>query len=123
MRRAIANSLLLIFSWMLFAPLVAQNSDASLPACCRKNGKHHCMMRGMQRLGGKGIGLASVSEKCPCPPDSTGAIHSAKFLPGAAGHFHSTVVCQAACVPQPTVSFRVSFLRGHPKRGPPAPLA
>ena len=123
MRRAITHSLLLIFSWMLFAPFIAGNADANLPACCRRNGKHHCMMRGMERLGGKGTGLASVSERCPRLPGGTGAIQSAKFMPEAVRQFHSTVVCQPVSVARSTVSFGASFLRSHPKRGPPSPLA
>jgi len=123
MRRAIAHSLLLIFSWMLFAPLIAWNDDANLPACCRRNGKHHCSMREMEQLGGKETGPASVSEKCPCPPAGAGAIHSAKFKPEAERQFYTAVVCQAACAPQSPAGFRDSSLLSHQKRGPPAPLA
>jgi len=123
MRRAISLSLMMLFSWMLIAPLLAPDAEASLPACCRRNGKHHCMMHGMVRLKAKGSGLASVSEKCPCLPDSTGVIHSAKFLPETARQFYTAVVDQTTSAPETPVSFRITSLRSHQKRGPPSLLA
>jgi len=46
----------LLSGWLL--PL-AQGSDASLPACCRAHGAHHCMgMTGMD-------GFHSAASKCP----------------------------------------------------------
>jgi hypothetical protein len=44
MRRTIALALTMIFSWMLIGPAFGPDADANLPPCCRRNGKHHCMM-------------------------------------------------------------------------------
>src|SRR6185437_12395136 len=46
-RRLLALSLLLLFSFPLVSPLLAlsSNSDANLPVCCRRNGVHHCGMK------------------------------------------------------------------------------
>jgi hypothetical protein len=123
MRRAIAHSLLMIFSWMLVAPLFAQNFEANLPACCRRAGKHHCMMRGMEQAGSEEAGFASVQEKCPCLPESTGAVHAAKFMPGAGPRLCDEVGFHPAYALQMSAHFRILFFRDHQKRGPPSPLA
>jgi hypothetical protein len=123
MRRTIALSLLMMFSWLLIAPFLAPDAEANLPACCRRHGKHHCMMNRMERLGGNQKGFSSVSEKCPCFPAGTCAVHSATFKPEAGERFYAEVVRHPACAPQTEALFRISFLRSHPKRGPPALFA
>ena len=126
MRRAIAHSLLVIFSFLLMAPLFAPDAEANLPACCRKAGKHHCMMRGMETgmetSGSKQAGFTSVHEKCPCLPGSTGALHSVKYLPEAGQRFYVEVFFHPAYSPQTSARSRISLLRSHQKRGPPSPL-
>lgn len=49
-RSALASVLLLIFGLPAFLPLY--NSSASLPECCRRDGKHRCLMtmHGMRAL-------------------------------------------------------------------------
>jgi hypothetical protein len=46
LRRILAVTLLIAFGSPLVAPLMAATADpqASLPACCRMHGKHHCTM-------------------------------------------------------------------------------
>jgi len=122
-RRTIALSLLTIFGWLMIAPLFAPDAEASLPPCCRRHGKHHCMMQMMQRLSGNQPGFTSVSEKCPCVPAVAGAIHSSKYKPEAGEQFYADVVRRPACAAQTEALYRVSFLRSNQKRGPPAPLA
>lgn len=123
MRRTIALTLLMVFDWMLMAPLLAPDAEAALPACCRRNGKHHCMMRGMEQTGGKDTGFTSVSEKCPCVPPSTGAVHAPTYKPAAGAQFYADIVRHPACAAQTEARFRISFLRSHQRRGPPSPLA
>jgi hypothetical protein len=123
MRRTIALALTVIFCWTLIAPVFGPGADANLPPCCRRNGKHHCMMRMMQRLGGSQKGFTSVSEKCPCEPASACAVHSPVFKPEAGQRFCAQVVRRPACAPPTEALCRISFLLSHPKRGPPSPLA
>src|ERR1035437_7944916 len=118
MRRSIALSLVLMFGWLLTAPLFAPDSEQSLPACCRRNGKHHCMMHLTGQPGGKGTGFTSVAEKCPCLPDSIGAVHTAKYKPEAGQQFYSEVAFHPAYAPQTEAHSRISFLLSHQKRGP-----
>jgi hypothetical protein len=123
MRRTIALSLMMLFSWMLIAPLFAPDADASLPPCCRRSGKHHCMMRMMERRSGQQKGSTCVSEKCPCFPVSTCAAYSSIFKPEAGEQFYADVVRHAAIAPRSEALYRISSLRSHQKRGPPTPLA
>jgi hypothetical protein len=44
MRRAVASLLLAMFSFPLIAAALYAGEAASVPACCRRSGKHHCEM-------------------------------------------------------------------------------
>jgi hypothetical protein len=54
MKRTIALTQLVIISWMPIAPIFGPEAEASLPPCCRRHGKHHCMMQMMQQMSGAG---------------------------------------------------------------------
>ncbi|MEO8736096.1 MAG: hypothetical protein ABI380_06115 [Edaphobacter sp.] len=69
-RRLLAVSLLLLFSFPLVSPLFAlsANSDAILPVCCRRNGAHHCQMN-IQRMSASAQGIVFIAPaKCPFYP-------------------------------------------------------
>jgi hypothetical protein len=119
MRRAIALLLMLVFSSMLMAPLFASDPDANLPACCRRHGKHHCMMQGMQGSDSR-PGLAAVREKCPCFPARTAAVRSVQFVPGPGRLFHAAACSGTLIVPASHTGVRASFLACYPRRGPPS---
>jgi hypothetical protein len=121
MRRILAAMLVLVFSGPLLAPLLtAAPDDSALPACCRRNGKHHCMMAMMM---GEDSGHPVAAEKCPYSPFAGLAL----MLPHAfASHAHPTILrgsaVLAAAIPQAEAGYRISFHRSRQKRGPP-PLA
>lgn len=123
MRRVIALSLLAWFSWMLIVPVFAPDAEASLPPCCRRNGKHHCMMRMMQRPSGHERRFGTASEKCPYFPVSSCAVHSSSFQT-ACGETVRAEGARPAPVAWAQVMLRPAFFfRSHPKRGPPTLLA
>src|SRR5438309_4597199 len=68
-RRILAISLMFLFSLPLVSPLFAlsANSGEKLPACCRKNGLHHCAAKaqGEQSLE---VRISVRQEKCPSYP-------------------------------------------------------
>ena len=69
-----ATFLLVWFSFSLIAPAVFANRQSDLPACCRRDGKHHCAMgRSQGRRGTDGkkssdATVQSVVEKCSSYP-------------------------------------------------------
>ena len=68
-RRALAIALLGLFCISLIPPSAfAWDPEAGLPACCRRNGKHHCsLMMG----GSHGSGAALQSRPCRFFPNAT----------------------------------------------------
>jgi hypothetical protein len=68
-RRALAAALLGFLSFSL-VPLqaFAADEDAGLPACCRRNGKHHCTLPSGQ---GSSSGPGLQSTRCLFFPDGT----------------------------------------------------
>jgi hypothetical protein len=123
MRRAIAISLMMLFSWTLIAPLVAADADANLPVCCRGKSICHCRMckRGDRNSHQKSF--AAVAAKCPCCPASASTVYSSTYKPEAAASFYSETAFRPVCTPQTETHSRIPFHRSHHKRGPPAPLA
>ena len=119
MRRALAVMMLLVFSGPLFAPLLTASPDeSSLPPCCRRNGKHHCMMAGMT------MGMASpyriVTEKCPYSPFADLALMLPHAFFGRARVAYTTqAALQALPAAQAEAGYRISFHRSRQKRGPP----
>jgi hypothetical protein len=67
MRRWFASILLLLTALLPLQPLLASaQSDGGLPACCRRNGAHHCMMlQAMMTMADSGT--QSSIRPSPCP--------------------------------------------------------
>jgi hypothetical protein len=125
MRRALASILLVLFSFTLIAPLLLADNASDLPACCRRDGKHHCAMMGMS--GAEEIpasaALKAVESKCPLFPKAGAVPVSSKTilnnLAARAGVPHLSGFAAARPVDhQPYFASRGSIQ----KRGPPASL-
>jgi hypothetical protein len=121
MRRILSLVLLAAFGLPAVAPALTlgQDSEASLPACCRRNGAHHCMGN-MHRAPSS---APAFSERCPSFPQPSAA--------PAQGSAATLVVAQplvaieffAITAPQQAeAQRRISRERSHHKRGPPAIL-
>ena len=66
MRRWSAWALLLLTALLPLQPLLASaQADASLPACCRRNGAHHCMMLQAMTMADSGTQFFVHSSPCP----------------------------------------------------------
>ena len=119
MRRLLASALVLAFFSPLVAPaFTASINEADLPACCRRNGKHHCMMYAM--MMGQIPGHPVFAEKCPYAPFAHLAIllfHGyPRHQPPAAAARRAVL---AARIRQAEAGYRISFFRSRQKRGPP----
>jgi hypothetical protein len=112
--------LLLLFSFPLISPLFAVSpAEANLPACCRKDGKHHCMiLQGNSETGGD-VRVSVVRGRCPYCPTLPATPH-VEFFPDARRRMIcADVVSHPAGVVQTEARLRISFDRSRKKRGPP----
>ncbi|WP_325387331.1 hypothetical protein [Edaphobacter sp.] len=125
-RRLLALSLLLLFSFPLVSPLLAlsTNSDANLPACCRRNGVHHCQMKAQRPdASAHQLTVSTISTKCPFYPRPATLVrhNDARLHAGtrllAESINHSTVKAP------PCAHVRIALDTAWQKRGPPAYLS
>ena len=124
MRRFISISLLLLFTLPLVSPLfAASTTDADVPVCCRRDGKHHCMMAKVRhRPSGDSAqtGTASLRERCPYNLVTPAAVNLPFALHEAQTTLFSEIVTASASPAQTEAIHRTSFDRSHQKRGPPS---
>jgi len=67
MRKIFASSLLALIAWGFLAPMAMASVSDPVPACCRKDGKHHCNM-GTSRLDISRDGQLNLRAQAPdCP--------------------------------------------------------
>jgi hypothetical protein len=119
MRRAVALTLLALISWMLIAPLLAPEAEASLPPCCRRHGKHHCMMQRLLALSGKPGGPPALQEPCPCQPSGGGAVQSRVYTAPTLRLYEPGFV-QPVSLPERSDTPRsIAVPAVPPQRGPP----
>jgi len=125
LRKLLAITLLALlglpFASSLFA--LAPKDDGSLPVCCRRNGKHHCMMSTADRakLLGNGPAFSAPLEKCPFTPAALlGAPHppTADVPPGQI--FFAGLISHPVVSAQMESKWRISRDRSRQKRGPPS---
>ena len=120
MRRGASILLLAIF---LLGPLAAAlgDNEAGLPACCRRNGAHHCSMARMRAaILASGQPIVTAPTTCPSyPGDNALTIAPLHGLVSAtAADFalriapHSTVAAQVAAL--------ITTARTRSSRAPPA---
>ncbi|NYF90655.1 hypothetical protein RBB79_13670 [Tunturiibacter empetritectus] len=122
MRRLIGITLLLLFSSPLISPLLAltAGSQANLPACCRRNGAHHCM-RNMQQAesSSSGINVSTIPQKCPSYPAAVTSIQHGDLSSHAASLLFAEIVSQPSVTTQTEARARMALDRSRQKRGPP----
>lgn len=83
MRRALASFLIAVFSVPLVAALAFVDTGSNVPACCRRNGRHHCSMPDPQNSGAPAF--SALPSKCPLFPNANnGPAQSTKFALNAA---------------------------------------
>jgi hypothetical protein len=125
MRRGFSIFLILIFGFGPLTSLIDGSEDANLPACCRRNGAHHCAMSvrmaavTRQAATGK-TPMVSVPMTCPYYPGAIALLSTpARALVVTAG----TGDAQIALTYVPVATHASPFAtpaRTHAGRGPPA---
>jgi len=118
-RRILAIALLAIFSFSLIAPGVyASDAGSKLPACCRRDGNHHCALAESQT--GSSSGPALQASKCPMFPGCLAVpVQAAVGLANCSRFIFAAVISHPASHPQIEALYRMSFSRAGQKRGPP----
>jgi hypothetical protein len=125
LRRALAILLLFAFSVPLI-PLTVSAHDAApqLPACCRKDGKHGCSMKGMTDPG-KQSSRASIKSPSRCASFPTAVFVTAggkAVAPPASSGIAPEIFEPFSAAEQAETHWRISFSRAWQKRGPPPSL-
>jgi Protein of unknown function (DUF2946). len=124
-RRILSISLLLLLTLPLVSPLLAASiADANVPACCRRDGKHHCMMVGMMaaRSASDASQTKSATAHGSCPYTLVASVAiNLPFVPDEFRAAISASTLSSATDPIPAESARqISLDRSHQKRGPPS---
>ena len=125
MRRPLSAILLLVFSLPLISPVLAlaPDSDANLPACCRRNGAHHCT--GMVHPAApshSGTSLSTVEQHCPAYPAVVTPVRHGDLSTHTASLIFAGIVSHPTIKPQTHARARVARDRSRQKRGPPQNL-
>lgn len=121
MRRILAISLLLLFALPAIAPLFAlSGTEANIPICCRRNGKHHCMMPTEQAQVSQGTHLSLTPNKCPFYPTASTPTQRVDISLFAAALIFAGILAHFATPLQTEARARVALHCARQKRGPPA---
>lgn len=90
MRRLFASFVLSAISWSLVAPIALAATETAVQACCRRDGKHHCMSAVSGALETSADGkLAIRASQTGCPYSAPiilatfQGLHATKFVPGS----------------------------------------
>jgi hypothetical protein len=124
-RRLVGITLLLLFSLPLISPLLAlaASSDVNLPACCRRNGAHHCVMKTQRtELSGPGTSLSAIPQRCPAYPAMVTSARHGDLSFYTASLIFAEVVSHPSVKGQTDARARVALDRSRQKRGPPTDL-
>ncbi len=108
----IALALLFVFGFGLMTEVAAGDDDSSVPACCRRLGKHHCGMPG-------GTERAVREKVCFVSPHFAPYAPGRSFAAAAPQIVFAGVASRPAEIPQVEAGRRISFSRTRQKRGPP----
>jgi len=122
MRRIVASHLLAIFTIPLLLPLASEKAESKLPACCRRDGQHHCVAMGTAvDTEPNGAAVKANPTQCPLFPKASTAPESRlTMLAAALPALHFALQSFAAPV---RTSDQVYFVfRGFSvlRRGPPS---
>jgi hypothetical protein len=121
-RRLLAISLLMLFGLPFALSLLGANAaEASVPICCRRDGKHHCAMAMMD--SSQSSSMRTVGEKCPYSIVPPAVVVLPSFTPSTPAAVFAGIARHPAIAPQVDAQRRISFDRTRQKRGPPTQIA
>jgi len=122
LRKSLSILLLAVFGLPFVSPLLdmTAGAESNLPACCRRNGAHHCMMSAEQMEALlHGDHFTVIHSKCPLYPKANTTAHHPdySFVPSA------VVFTEGLSAPETLRQIeawaRVALEGARQKRGPP----
>ena len=123
--RKLATILMLaVFGLQFLSPLLAatSSSEMNLPACCRRNGLHHCAAgMTMQGVDAGMQGKHWSSPPCSTYPSSFVVSHHSDGGLAPSAVAYAAVLSHPAVYAQTESKWRLARERSRCKRGPPAP--
>jgi hypothetical protein len=111
MRRSVIILLLLAIAGTPFVPMLAASSQV-LPACCRRDGTHHCM------AASSGDGFKAAASACPYRR-SPATMRSNVAVASAARSWQGVVTSSGLHLHADRAGIVTYSCYSHPKRGPP----
>jgi len=115
-RRFPAILLVALFGFSVIGPALVVDVGTNLPACCRRDGKHHCA-----NIETSGAGLKAVGPRCAeFPKADVFPLHFETALPGSFQLVFGALLRHRAVAVQAAAGYRISFSRSRQKRGPPS---
>jgi len=125
MQRLTAIAVLFLLPCLWSTPIqsaLSGHSGGNLPACCRRNGKHHCMMSMAERrqLFGHDRQVAPPAEKCPYAPARVLAVDNELFAIPASRSILTDFVAGSVRFPRMPSLPRFTEADSLYKRGPPS---
>ena len=122
-RRLLSIMLLAVFGLPVVSPLFALSSTeaARLPACCRRDGKHHCTAPAADRDNPtpRGTQLSAPAGKCPCCPPAVSVTPNRLLALPIGDAIFASLISHPSGLAQTESMQRISRDRARPKRGPP----
>jgi len=120
MRRLLASLLLVLISLSLVSPVLASAAKPDVPACCLRNGRHHCEMGAEVSTNGK-PGL-----RADCPFRTQGSLIAAsnqKLLAATRNNLRTAALPVTALESLPELLPHLPQTAIHGTRGPPSRFA
>jgi hypothetical protein len=109
---------MVLVSYPLIAPLFVASTASGLPACCLRNGKHHCALA----TGDANPSLRARQAKCPLFPKAEAVPVFSKIAVFSVAPAASAPQLSGAAIARPDGRVVPIILRDSVrKRGPPAP--
>jgi hypothetical protein len=108
-------------SFLIFAK-TTHSVPEKVPACCRRDGKHHCAMMTKAEDPSSETQVSSLAPACPFRNQQVTGSRTASYLPPAAMLIFAEVMHHPAIHTQTQAALRISEVRSHQKRGPPLSL-
>jgi hypothetical protein len=122
LRKSLSILLLAVFGLPFVSPLLdmTAGAESNLPACCRRNGAHHCMMSEAQKQALlHGDNVTVIRTRCPLYPKATAPAHHPDYGFTPAAVLFTEVLSAPETLRQIEAWARIALEGARQKRGPP----